>query len=581
MTATPSPTESAAGQPQRSGAGPMRQAKRGPAKKIAIWISVLVVIGLVGFWTWGKLHKAPDAKLITTKIARGDLVETVSATGSITAQTGAEVHIGSQIVGRIKRLATDVGSYVTAGQLIAELDLPDLRAQLDQSEATLAQAETRYAQQVSGVNIVFTQTASSQDVAQQAVTSAQQRLLVAQANAKLQQQQTPSDIKKASTALSTAKSVQVQTKAGADLQVTTAEEAVVQAQANATNSAVNLVRARTLYAQGYSAKVNLDAAEAQDGVYQSQVRAATQNVGLVKQKVAADLQAASDSVASAQAVLEAANAETQTVLARNADVGDAKAAVKQAEANLVAAKADRGNDTLKQQDVRTALQAVTQAKALVAYSTAQMDKSYIRSPISGTVLQLAAQQGETVAAGLTTQTLVIVADLKRLEVDAFVDETDIGKVAIGQPALCTVGAFPGQTYKGKVIKIASGSTIQQAVVTYDVTVAIEDPKHQLKPDMTANVSIETGHLRGVLLVPAVAVQLGSRGSSVNVLQMANGKQKIVATPVKTGGTDGLNVEITSGLKEGDTIVLAGVTTSSAPKAASSPFGSPRGGPGGR
>ena len=561
------------------------RARNGPrpksrARQVLTWVVTLAVVGLVVIWAWGKLHAAPAAKLITAKVSVGDLVETVSASGSVTAQTGAEVHIGSQISGTIKRLATDVGSHVKAGQLIAELDLPDLRDQLRASQAALAQAETKYSQEISGVNQVNTQTSASLNVARQAVLSARQKLRVAQANAKQQNAQTPSDIRKGETALSTARSTLAQTQAGANLQVTTAEEAVTQAQANATNSAANLARYQKLYAEGFVAKADLDSAVAQNGVYQSQVRAAEQNVDLVKQKVAADLQAARDSVGSAEAALAAAKAETQTVLARAADVRDAETAVKQADANLQAAIANGANDVLKQQDVQVAKEAVSQAEATVAYNQAQMNKSFIRSPISGTVLQLAAQQGETVAAGLSTQTLIIVADLNRLEVDAYVDETDIGKVKLGQPAQCSIDAFPDQTFSGKVTKIASGSTIQQGVVTYDVTVAIQDPKHELKPDMTASVSIQTGKITGALLVPAVAVQIGSHGSTVNVVKIVDGKQTIVATPVVTGGTDGVNIEIKSGLNEGDTIVLAGGTSGPA-RGPVSPFGpAPRGGGGG-
>ena len=577
-TLTPKGADAPASSPTRPGIAPTKSAKKSPVLKWLVWLAILGSLGLLAFWGWGKLHPA-TTEMITAKIERGDIFETVSATGSITAQTGAEVHIGSQVSGTIKRLATDVGSFVKAGQLIVELDLPQLKDQLDQSKAALAQAQTNYAQELTGVNIVVTQSASSLDVAQKAVTSAEKKLLVAQANAKLQQAQTPSDIEKAKAALSTAQSVLVQTQANTNLEVNTAQETLVQATANATNSAINLVSAQSLYSQGFSAKTDLDTAKALDGVNQSLVRAANHNLGLVKQKVAADLQTAKDSVGSAQAVLRGANAETQTILARNADVGDARAAVGQAQANVRAAIANGGNNTVKQQNVAKALQAVTQAKALVAYGNAEMDKSFIRSPISGTVLQLAAQQGETVSAGLATQTLLIVADLKRLEVDAFVDETDIGKIIIGQSAKCTVSAFPGKTFSGSIVKIASGSTIQQAVVTYDVTVRIDDPSHQLKPDMTANVIIQTGHLKDVVLVPAVAVQLGPSGSTVNVLKDVKGQQEMVAVPVKTGGTDGLNMEVLSGLKEGDTIVLAGGTVAKA-KAASNPFGQQRGGPGG-
>ena len=546
--------------------------------RIATWAITLLILGFIGFWTWGKLHPAPDQKLITAKIARGDLIETVSATGSVTAQTGAEVHIGSQISGTIKRLATDVGRQVKSGQLIAELDLPDLNAQMAQAQAALAQAETRYAQQLSGVHQVVTQTGSSLEIAQQSVKSAAEKLRVAQANASQQAIQTPSDIKKAATLLSTAKSVLVQTQAGANLQVATATEAVVLAQANATNSAANLIRVHTLYLQGFTSAADYDAAKAQDGVFQAQVRSASHSLDLVKQKVTADLQASSDAVLSATAALESAKAESQTIVARNADVRDAMATLNQAQATLAAAQANGVNDVLKSQDVNAAKEAVVQAKALVAFDQAQINKGSIHSPISGTVLQLAAQQGETVSAGLATQTLLIVADLNRLEIDCYVDETDIGKVKLGQIADCTVDAFPGKSFRGKVTKIASGSTIQQAVVTYDVTISIENKQQNLKPDMTASVSIQTGRLPNVVLIPAVALQIGAKGSSVNLLKVVDGKQTIVSTPIVTGGTDGVNIEVKSGLKEDDTIVLAGApATKTRPTTSSSPLTPSRGG----
>ena len=546
--------------------------------RIATWVVTLTALGLISFWAWGKLHPAAEQKLITAKVSRGDLVETVSATGSVTAQTGAEVHVGSQVSGTIKRLATDVGRQVTAGQIIAELDLPDLKAQMGQAQAALAQAETRYAQQLSGVNQIATQTGSALEIARQAVQSTKEKLRVAQANAQQQSIQTPNDIKKASTVLSTARSVLAQTKAGANLQIATAAEAVEQAKANATNSAANLNRVHSLYLQGFTSAADYDTAKAQDGVFQSQVRAAMSNQDLVKQKVAADLQASSDAVLSAQAALDSAKAESQTVVARFADVKDAESSLSQANASLRAALANGVNDVLKSQDVSAAREAVDQAKSLVAFDQAQINKGFIRSPISGTVLQLAAQQGETVSAGLATQTLLIVADLNRLEIDCYVDETDIGKIKIGQFADCTVDAFPGKTFRGRVMKVASGSTIQQAVVTYDVTISIENKQHDLKPDMTASVSIQTGRLSNVLLVSAVAIQVGARGSSVNLVKTVDGKPTIVSTPIVTGGTDGINIEVKSGVAEGDTIVLAGAPSAkSRQTSSSSPLNPSRGG----
>ena len=576
----------------------LRIQPRARKKSIPAWVWALgiLAVAIVAYVAWVKTHSGGDnQKLVTATVTRGDLVETISATGSVTAQTGAQVKIGSQITGRIKALHADVGSFVQAGQVIAELDVPDLQDQLRQAEANLQQAETKLAQQQSGYGITTTQSNTAVIQAQAAVFSAQQKLASAIAAERQTSATTPSDIQRAQTgvataqaALSTAKSNLAQVQAGANLQISTSQEQLQQAQANAANSSAAFTRAQNLFNKGYIAQADLDAARAQAQVNQSQVRSAQQNVQLTQQKVAADLQSAKDQVtqaqqgvASAQAALQSAKAETYSVASRQADIQDAKAAVQQAQANLQSARANTANNTLKQQDIQAAREAVAQAQAQVAFNRDQIAKAYIRSPISGIVLQMAAQQGETLAAGLSAPTLIVVADLKRLQVDAFVDETDIGKVKLGQPAQCVVDAFPDRPFRGRVAKIASGSTIQQGVVTYDVSIAIEDPRHQLKPDMTASVTIQTGRKSDVVLVPSVAVQMGTRGSTVNVLKMNNGQRQIVPVPVVTGGTDGVNTEIVSGVKEGDTIVLAGANQGQGRGfGPSSPFGPAQKGGGG-
>jgi RND family efflux transporter MFP subunit len=252
---------------------------------------------------------------------------------------------------------------------------------------------------------------------------------------------------------------------------------------------------------------------------------------------------------------------------------EAQAALKNAQANTV-------QDTLKQQDVIQAEDSVRVATATYQYNLAQQDKAVIRSPISGTVLQLASQQGETLAAGLSSPTLIVVADLNRLQVDAYVDETDIGKVKLGQEASIVVDAFSKRPFKGIVQKIASGSTIQQGVVTYDVTISISDRQHRLKPDMTANVTLQTGKLSNVLVVPSVAIKVSTKGSTVNVVTKTDGKTNITPHRIKTGGNDDTNTEIRDGVKEGDVVVLAGMDTGTrGPMGPASPFG-PSGGRGG-
>ena len=467
-----------------------RKSKRNMRPAIAV--VVLAALAGGGWWGWTKSHPADDgnSKLLTDTIKRGDLVEAVSASGSVTAQTGAQVKIGSQITGRIKRLYADVGSKVKAGQTIAELDLPDIEAQLRQAEATRAAAESRLRQQQSGVGMQQTQTSGAVAQARADLNSARAQLQSALAAANLQGAQTPNDIKRASSAvagaeagLATANSNLRQVNASANLQISNAQEQVKQAQATARNTAVTLKRNQSLLAQGFVAASVVDAAQATDAVAQSQVQSASQNVNLMREKVTADRQAAQDQVAQAQETLnsaraaqESAQAGTFQVKVKQADVTNARSRIAQMEAALRMAQGNTTQDVLKLQDVQQARDAVRQAQAQVDYNRAQLAKTVIRSPISGTVLQLASQQGETLAAGLSAPTLIIVADLTRLQVDAFVDETDIGKIHVGQQADVTVDAFSKRAFKGHVAKVASGSTIQQGVITYDVTIALDGVK---------------------------------------------------------------------------------------------------------
>ncbi len=583
--------------------GAVRKKGKKTSRNIAIVI-VLAAAGGLGYFQWNKAHQVDTTaqNLITAKAGRADLIETVAATGSITAQTGAQVKIGSQITGTIKRLFADIGTQVKAGDPIAILNLPDLEAQVAQAKASMEAAAVKLEQTKSGVELEKTQTAQAVLSAQAGLNSARARQETAEANLKQQNVQTPADIRRAENALasskaalSTARSNLKQVEASAALQISTAQSAVTQSTATSNNAAINLKRNKELLVKGYVAGSIVDNAQEAATVALAQLASARENVSLVRAKVAADLQAARDAVSSAEqnvlsasAALDAARSEPFIDKAKQAALNDARQAVEQARTVLKNAQANRVQDTLKLQDVSQAQHALEVAKAVYAYNLAQQDKSIIRSPISGTVLQLASQQGETLAAGLSSPTLIVVADLNRLQVDAYVDETDIGKVKLGQEASITVEAYSKRPLKGKVVKIASGSTIQQGVVTYDVTIAIKDEKHRLKPDMTANVVLQTGKLSNVLVVPSVAIKVSTKGSTVNVVTKAEGKTVITPKRVKTGGNDEANTEIREGINEGDTVVLAGMESGkgggmgpASPFGPSRPAGGGGGGGGGR
>lgn len=191
------------------------------------------------------------------------------------------------------------------------------------------------------------------------------------------------------------------------------------------------------------------------------------------------------------------------------------------------------------------------AKADQDYAKAQLSYATITAPISGTIASVTTQQGETVAAGLNAPTFITIIDLNKLEVNAYVDETDVGKIGVGQEALFSVDTFADKDFKGRVTAIYPRAVLQENVVNYITLISIENSERKLKPDMTANVTITLKTKKGVLAIPGAAVTREG-GKKYVMLQAKDGKA--ARREVKTGWKEGPYLEITSGLTEGDVVV---------------------------
>ncbi|MEW5914460.1 MAG: efflux RND transporter periplasmic adaptor subunit [Thermodesulfobacteriota bacterium] len=205
-----------------------------------------------------------------------------------------------------------------------------------------------------------------------------------------------------------------------------------------------------------------------------------------------------------------------------------------------------------QQDLRVGQADEGAAKARLASAQVNLDYATVRAPIAGVVSSVTTQEGETVAASLSAPTFITIVDLSRLQVDDFVDETDIGRVKVGQQATFTVDAYPGRKFQGVVDAVQPSAKIVDDVVYYDVVIKILGNYHGLlKPEMTATVSIVTAVRHNVLTVPLEAVrQRGKRG-----LVYVREKGKVKPVPVQVGWNESGRVEIIKGLKEGQAIIV--------------------------
>ena len=218
------------------------------------------------------------------------------------------------------------------------------------------------------------------------------------------------------------------------------------------------------------------------------------------------------------------------------------------------------------EQVRSAKEEVQRAQTNLGYAT-------ITSPIDGIVLNKAVEEGQTVAASFSTPELFTIAqDLTNMQVVANVDEADIGEVREGLRVSFTVDAFPNDTFEGQVTQVRQEATTTNNVVTYEVVISAPNADLKLKPGLTANVTIYTKEMEGVLSVSSKALRfmptketagkykIVENGAKTRLWKIEGNEIKAIA--VTTGMTDGIHTQIVKGVTEGTEVITEIVINSS-------------------
>jgi HlyD family secretion protein len=222
---------------------------------------------------------------------------------------------------------------------------------------------------------------------------------------------------------------------------------------------------------------------------------------------------------------------------------------------------------------------LTQAQAALTQANVNLSHTVIKSPADGIVLNRAVEVGQTVSAGLQAPTLFVIArDLKRLELQARVDESDIGGVKPGAPVTFTVDAYPRREFTGVVRLVQLQPQTVQNVVTYTTVIDVPNDDELLKPGMTSTVSIEIDRASDTLRVPSAALRFtpseellkefpaaepiepGARRGAF-VWQLVDGRLERVR--VRPGVSDGTQVAVVSDRLTDGASIITGVARSEA------------------
>jgi HlyD family secretion protein len=244
----------------------------------------------------------------------------------------------------------------------------------------------------------------------------------------------------------------------------------------------------------------------------------------------ADVDAASAAVVTAQAAAAASRAnvsraqvdlqEAQRDLDRKQSLVD-KQFIAQSEGDKARALVNTAGELLKQAQaqagvteaqIKSAQANVAQRESALAQARIDLARTRITSPVNGIVIKRAIERGQTVAASLQSPELFVIAqNLSDMQVDASIDESDVGRIRTGQRATFTVDAFPGQTFEGEVRQVRKAAQSVANVVTYVAVVGFSNAGGRLLPGMTANVRVVTDVRENVLKVPNAALRVRIAG----------------------------------------------------------------------
>nr|WP_154143088.1 efflux RND transporter periplasmic adaptor subunit [Brucella sp. 10RB9210] len=254
----------------------------------------------------------------------------------------------------------------------------------------------------------------------------------------------------------------------------------------------------------------------------------------------------------AQLTLKKLNAARQKSLL--ATRGVSQATVDQANADLLMAEAE----------VKALNAQIRQQEAQLASDKVDLGYTSIYSPMEGTVVDEAAKEGETLNAVQSAPTIVTVADLKVMTVEAQVSEADISKLKPGMPVYFTLLGQPDKRFTGTLRQIKPTPATDNNVVLYYALFDVPNPTGELMIDMSAQVYFVLGEAKDVLVVPTAALTDKQKGGKPQVtVKVADKSGTLVERPVKVGVRNRVLAEIQSGLEEGDRVVVTAATGNSA------------------
>lgn len=519
-------------------------------------VIVLVAAGAFAFLRGGKPVDEIDYRY--AKIARGDLVRSISANGVLVATTTVDVK--SKAGGKIIKLAVDEGAVVKKGDLIAVIDPEDTKSVYEQASADYQAAQARVKQTQANLELERANQKTNVKGAEIDKDTANVRLKRTQEQTRIQPQLSKAELDTAKASLQTAQLALKEFQGYTSIQtVKDANTAVDRAKSELDTATAELNRQKELLERGYVAKSSVERAQNAASVAEATYASANTKLSNIQKQVAAQLETLKQRVHSEEANVRRVQANQAQVKISQTNLSEAEEAYRGAQVDLQRAKDAIRNTRLREADVQSAAAGTVRSRVAMENAKIQLESTTVVAPRDGVVTLKYLEEGTIIPPGTSTfaqgTSIVQISDVTTMYVECAVDEADVAQVQEEQNVRITLESYARGQLRGIVTRVNPAAKTDNNITAVKVRVAIEPEKGvRLMPGMTASCEFLTLEKKGVLLVPSQAVK-SENGKTIAKLKTADPK-KPKSTEIVLGevGNDGM--ELLKGLKEGDEVVVA-------------------------
>ena len=455
---------------------------------VVLLVVAAVAVGRIVFTGTGGKDSAETSEVKTAMVERGNIAVAIDATGTIKPLN--IVKVSSKASGKILELRVDAGDYVEKDEIIAIIETTYVQISLEQAEADLRTAEARRQQAEIDIQLQKEQSAIQIRQSEESLIETRQRLVQLEEQIRLEKIANKRGVLEAKNNLKIAE-IRYSLLTSGEVREENrrrAQASLAQDQANYDLVKAEHKRNEQLYGKELISQAALESSQAQLKSAEARHQSAVENLKLVeKPATEAELELGQADIRKAEFNLEIAEERVEAEATRDMDIELQQQRIVQAEESLKLTMSNQKQIERRERDLETARSSVKRSETQLELRQIEYNDTIIKAPISGTVLEKLVEEGQVITSRLSSiaseegQTIVTMADLDTVYVVTEVDETDIGKVQIGQPVTITVEAYPDTPFQGEVLKIAPQGQAIQNVTTFEVTSELKNVKATQPP----------------------------------------------------------------------------------------------------